>query len=123
MSNMRILACDLLAKLRFVKSQKIIVLPSSSINDGNIIIKYNNNITLNDINIILPTHTAIESSYCSICMSGIDVGNDIRMLNCNHTYHCNCIDEWLIKNPSCPDCRYHFANTQNLPVSCTGHSL
>lgn len=121
MNNMRGIACDIKARLRFVKSQ-IIILPSEMDDNGNILIKYDDNISLNDINLILPCQKALFERECSICLESIKKDDHIRILNCTHTYHVNCIDTWLVNNPRCPECRFHCANTQNLPTSCTEHT-
>lgn len=42
--------------------------------------------------------------HCVICQN--DIYLDIsRVLRCNHSYHINCIDTWLIENSNCPICR------------------
>lgn len=56
---------------------------------------------------------------CSICLGNMDNvchPNEISELNnsnescktmsCNHTFHTNCIDEWLKNNTTCPNCRF-----------------
>ncbi|XP_050225968.1 E3 ubiquitin-protein ligase RING1-like [Mercurialis annua] len=54
--------------------------------------------------------TAAESggSDCAICLE--DFGGDekkvvIKMPNCGHSFHENCIFRWLQKKKSCPMCR------------------
>lgn len=43
-------------------------------------------------------------SHCVICQN--DIYLDIsRILKCNHSYHIECIDTWLIENGNCPTCR------------------
>ena len=46
-------------------------------------------------------------NQCSICLSDLEEGDLIRTLPCNHYFHHECIDEWLItKNAlNCPMCR------------------
>ena len=45
-----------------------------------------------------------EPVQCSICFETI---NDIdkKTLNCNHHYHRNCINTWLVEQNNCPLCR------------------
>lgn len=43
---------------------------------------------------------------CSICLEEISARNTgLTELTCGHKYHPRCIGKWLIKNPSCPECR------------------
>ena len=54
----------------------------------------------------------IKCTVCQACFEGED---DTRILNCNHVYHTDCIDNWLTNyNYLCPCCREpaaeHFAN-------------
>ena len=45
-----------------------------------------------------------EPTTCSICFETI--GNyDKKSLNCNHSFHRNCINTWLIERDTCPLCR------------------
>jgi hypothetical protein len=40
---------------------------------------------------------------CSICTEDFQVGEDVRVLPCDHQYHPNCIDPWLINvSGTCP---------------------
>lgn len=48
-----------------------------------------------------------EQERCLICLSDYEAGEELRKLNkCNHMYHRECIDEWLLTGRnSCPLCR------------------
>jgi hypothetical protein len=40
---------------------------------------------------------------CTICTEDFKVGEDVRVLPCNHQYHPNCVDPWLINiSGTCP---------------------
>lgn len=45
-----------------------------------------------------------KSRECVICMVEFVVGDSIRFLPCMHTYHVNCIDDWLMRSFICPSC-------------------
>ncbi|KAF8068112.1 hypothetical protein N665_1151s0007 [Sinapis alba] len=48
-----------------------------------------------------------ENEMCTICLdnfNGTEVVNSLQ-LQCNHTYHHQCIVEWIRNNLSCPTCR------------------
>lgn len=41
---------------------------------------------------------------CVICMVEFMVGDAVRYLPCMHTYHVECIDDWLMRSFTCPSC-------------------
>jgi len=51
------------------------------------------------------SHNGGEDLTCSICYSDYVVGEEIRLLPCDHSFHCQCVDEWLAINKTCPLCR------------------
>jgi hypothetical protein len=64
------------------------------------------NIQLSRINKLLPSQTVITNDSCSICLDKFSKTDLIRILNCSHKYHINCIDTWLtLYNLNCPYCR------------------
>ena len=42
---------------------------------------------------------------CSICMDGVNIGEEVTMLPCNHWFHGDCIKSWLKEHDTCPQCR------------------
>lgn len=46
-----------------------------------------------------------EVVKCTVCQSTIVEGNGVRLLNCKHLFHVDCIDPWLGLNATCPNCR------------------
>ena len=54
------------------------------------------------------------SNLCAICLCNYQVGDDIVWASnpaCDHAFHKDCIERWLIKqrgNPLCPCCRRDF---------------
>ncbi|KAL5158231.1 RING-H2 finger protein ATL73 [Glycine soja] len=65
--------------------------------------------------VALPTSTYTHScaspsspsnNICAICLTEFSDGDRIRFLpNCNHRFHVDCIDKWLLSHSSCPTCR------------------
>ena len=45
---------------------------------------------------------------CNICLENFEVGNILRVLECNHEFHENCIITWLKSNNTCPICRHEL---------------
>ena len=46
------------------------------------------------------------SSSCSICLQGFEIEQKISTITvCHHTYHTNCLNMWISKSTTCPNCR------------------
>jgi hypothetical protein len=43
---------------------------------------------------------------CCVCLTDFTVSDTITKLQCNHCFHNNCAEPWLLKNPTCPKCRH-----------------
>jgi len=55
----------------------------------------------------LPTGTfdgCKKNRECVICMIEFNIGDAIRYLPCMHSYHIDCIDDWLMRSFTCPSC-------------------
>jgi hypothetical protein len=51
----------------------------------------------------LPTDSSAEGLGCSICTEDFEQGQDIRVLPCNHKFHPDCVDPWLLNvSGTCP---------------------
>ncbi|KAF7830926.1 RING-H2 finger protein ATL66-like [Senna tora] len=49
---------------------------------------------------------ALEETECCICLGPFEDGEKLKVLPaCNHCFHCECVDNWLINRSSCPLCR------------------
>ncbi len=46
-----------------------------------------------------------EEEKCPICITEFEDGEEIKNLPCNHMFHGNCIDTWLVQNSHCPICK------------------
>ncbi|KAE9614986.1 hypothetical protein Lal_00048213 [Lupinus albus] len=43
---------------------------------------------------------------CCICLSAFRNGEKLKVLpGCNHSFHCECVDNWLQNHTNCPLCR------------------
>jgi E3 ubiquitin-protein ligase RNF115/126 len=45
---------------------------------------------------------------CNICLECFSVGNIVRVLECKHEFHENCIITWLKTRNTCPVCRHEL---------------
>lgn len=51
-------------------------------------------------------HQDQAGGECSICITELDAGERVRRLpGCGHTFHCSCIDLWLLRRADCPLCK------------------
>lgn len=50
-----------------------------------------------------------KTSTCAVCYDGFLIGESCRIFPaCNHVYHAQCIDLWLVRRLTCPICRAPF---------------
>lgn len=50
-----------------------------------------------------------DHNSCSICLDDYELGEQLRVLPCQHTFHFNCIAPWLTeRSPTCPLCKAMF---------------
>jgi len=42
---------------------------------------------------------------CSICLENCSKAERVRTLSCGHTFHIACVDNWLMRQGSCPNCK------------------
>lgn len=45
-----------------------------------------------------------ENNECLICLEYMIKGDKIKILECGHVYHYNCIKEWFKRKRECPLC-------------------
>ncbi len=67
-------------------------------------------LTLEDMERICPAQEIeVEkiNDTCTICLNTFQEKATIRTLECGHTFHMDCIDQWMIgkEEPTCPTCR------------------
>lgn len=57
-------------------------------------------------------------SLCAICLTEYVAGDKIRVLPpCEHGFHVECVDTWLVSHSSCPSCRRQVI----VPAGSQGH--
>ena len=52
----------------------------------------------------------IETDTCSVCLSAFDDDESVRVLVCQHCFHAECIDAWLLRQRVCPLCKHDQHN-------------
>ncbi|KAL8953919.1 MAG: hypothetical protein Q9222_000206 [Ikaeria aurantiellina] len=59
-----------------------------------------------------PVANADNGLACSVCTDDFSKGQDVRVLPCNHKFHPECIDPWLLNvSGTCPLCRVDLRPT------------
>lgn len=53
----------------------------------------------------------MDKEICCICLDKLN--NNIKTLPCGHKFHINCLNEWILSNPTCPICRASISNYGN----------
>ncbi|KAI8899698.1 hypothetical protein BC833DRAFT_349392 [Globomyces pollinis-pini] len=54
---------------------------------------------------------------CALCLEDYEEGDVLRELHCNHRYHAECVDSWLIGNKrTCPVCNADACGRVAVPV-------
>jgi Ring finger domain len=61
------------------------------------------------------TPVADNSISCSICTEDFTLGEELRVLPCNHKFHALCVDPWLLNvSGTCPLCRIDLRPPQEI---------
>mmetsp|Transcript_46375 Transcript_46375/g.133562 ORF Transcript_46375/g.133562 Transcript_46375/m.133562 type:complete len:259 (+) Transcript_46375:89-865(+) len=90
--------------------------------------------TLADIEARFPVTKceADTEDACVVCLSNIEAGEDIRVTQCGHTFHSDCLQQWWLHKPRrvlrCPICRKKQRTREGRPrneargvdASCVG---
>lgn len=53
-----------------------------------------------------------NDNFCVICQDNIQIAPKqkciMRVLECTHAFHIDCVDKWFTANKTCPTCKYNF---------------
>ncbi|XP_010185178.1 PREDICTED: E3 ubiquitin-protein ligase RNF128 [Mesitornis unicolor] len=49
--------------------------------------------------------TGPDGDTCVVCIEAYKPNEVVRILTCNHLFHKNCIDPWLLEHRTCPMCK------------------
>lgn len=59
-----------------------------------------------EINLDQFTYTKLNvDEMCTICLNSLETGELVCRLNCSHTFHFDCVNEWCKYKSQCPMCR------------------
>ncbi len=48
-----------------------------------------------------------EQRTCSICIEDFVSGDQVNKLYCSHEFHVTCIEPWIFRHSTCPNCRQY----------------
>jgi hypothetical protein len=57
-----------------------------------------------------------EKLECVICQEELFVSEGIKVLDCGHSFHQECIDKWINIKNSCPSCRNYLGEEEVTPL-------
>lgn len=58
-----------------------------------------------DATTIVCTHSGVDEVQCGICLQSLEQGVQLRMAQCCHKFHDDCLTEWFKTHLDCPQCR------------------
>ena len=47
---------------------------------------------------------SVHNETCNVCLEDFIEGEDIKLLQCNHGFHDECIRKWIVQKGKCPVC-------------------
>ena len=60
---------------------------------------------------------SLADEVCSICCDEFAEKSKIRKMPvCGHVFHKACIDQWLMKKPTCPNCNRNVREAANIDI-------
>ena len=56
---------------------------------------------------------SVEDASCSVCIDAFECGETVLCLpECQHAFHEDCIEGWLARNTTCPNCRASLVSAE-----------
>ncbi|NWH48096.1 RN128 ligase, partial [Fregata magnificens] len=64
--------------------------------------------------------TGPDGDSCVVCLELYKPNEVVRILTCNHFFHKNCIDPWLLEHRTCPMCKCDLLKALGVEVDVEG---
>ena len=58
-----------------------------------------------------------ELRSCCVCLEDVCQGQRVRTLPCLHTFHADCVEEWLKNKKTCPLCQFSIDSNEDFAGS------
>ena len=62
----------------------------------------------------------VEDGGCSICLEDI-INDKITTFECDHKFHLTCLNQWVAKSHTCPQCRSKLNVIYRVKINDTKH--
>ncbi|XP_029198272.1 E3 ubiquitin-protein ligase ZNRF3-like [Acropora muricata] len=72
------------------------------------------NRNLSDAESTLSTQLESTNAKCVICLEKFKNGQDVRIVPCQHEFHKECVDPWLLSNYTCPLCMLNIVEREGI---------
>ena len=60
-----------------------------------------------------------DDDACAICLCEIESDEEVIALPCRHSYHAQCVGDWLQRSPTCPSCSLNVAEALDIELAPT----
>ncbi|KAM9269803.1 E3 ubiquitin-protein ligase RNF128 [Cariama cristata] len=61
-----------------------------------------------------------DGDSCAVCIEQYKPNEVVRILTCNHLFHKNCVDPWLLEHRTCPMCKCDILKVLGVEVDVGG---
>jgi len=58
-------------------------------------------------------HKRRDSEVCAVCLDEFRNNQLVRTLPCDHEFHCECVDQWLLAKRTCPLCKGNIIESRS----------
>jgi len=60
----------------------------------------------------------MRGAVCAICTEQFDNARDVSAIRCGHIFHADCLQAWLNRSTTCPECCQEVVQDAIIPKLC-----